>query len=294
MNDLLFSYIRWYDHISKNTNLEYTKTSILVYLGMPNKATEYKVILTEKVLEKTFFKFPFHWLGAKLSRFSYFQGLTLVITIPIQLFYIFKCKIFLVCTRFHNEKSLPVRQITWIMLTKTEIMRTISHFFGQNYFHNHDQNFKLCTHYENNFDQFFFAFSKLFIEPNFWTNFRFRLIWDSVRLSLFGRPRFELIWNSVRSSLFGRPRFKLIWNSVRLSLFSRPRFGLIWNSVRLSLFSRPRFGFIGNYVQLSPLVFLGCRNVAFFIMEASTDQKNFHDIMRINYVKGVHDLWIYS
>ena len=48
-------------------------------------------------------------------------------------------KIFLVCTRFHNEKSLPVRQITWIMLTKTEIMRTISHFFGQNYFHNHDQ-----------------------------------------------------------------------------------------------------------------------------------------------------------
>jgi len=156
-------------------------------------------------------------------------------------------KIFLVCTRFHNEKSLPVRQITWIMLTKTEIMRTISHFFGQNYFHNHDQNFKLCTRYENNFDQNFFAFSKLFIEPNFWTNFRFRLIWDSVHLSLFGRPRF----------------------------------GLIWNSVRLSLFSRPRFGLIGNSVQLSPLVFLGCCNVAFFIMEASTDQKNFHDIMRI-------------
>ena len=34
-------------------------------------------------------------------------------------------KIFLVCTRFHNEKSLPVRQITEIMLTKTEIMGTI-------------------------------------------------------------------------------------------------------------------------------------------------------------------------
>ena len=139
-------------------------------------------------------------------------------------------KFFLVCTRFHNEKSLPVRQITWIMLTKTEIMRTISHFFGQNYFHNHDQNFKLCTHYENNLTKIFFAFSKLLIEPNFGTNFRFRLIWDSVRLSLFGRPR---------------------------------------------------FGLIGNSVQLSPLVFLDCCNVAFFIMEASTDQKNFHDIMRI-------------
>ena len=97
-------------------------------------------------------------------------------------------KIFLVCTRFHNEKSLPVRQITWIMLTKTEIMRTIWHFFGQNYFHNHDQNFKLCTHYENNFDQNFFTFSKLFIEPNFWTNFRFILIWNSVRLFLFSLP----------------------------------------------------------------------------------------------------------
>ena len=67
-------------------------------------------------------------------------------------------KIFLVCTRFHNEKSLPVRQITEIMLTKTEIMGTIWHFFGQNYFHNRDQNFKICTHYENNFDQNFFAF----------------------------------------------------------------------------------------------------------------------------------------
>ena len=109
-------------------------------------------------------------------------------------------------------------------------MRTISHFFGQNYFHNHDQNFKLCTHYENNLTKIFFAFSKLLIEPNFGTNFRFRLIWDSVRLSLFGRPR---------------------------------------------------FGLIGNSVQLSPLVFLDCCNVAFFIMEASTDQKNFHDIMRI-------------
>ena len=29
------------------------------------------------------------------------------------------------------------------------------------------------------------------------------------------------------------------------------------------------------------LVGLGSCNVAFFIMEASTDQKNFHDIMRI-------------
>ena len=29
-------------------------------------------------------------------------------------------KIFLVCTRFHNEKSLPVRQITRIMLTKVK------------------------------------------------------------------------------------------------------------------------------------------------------------------------------
>ena len=131
-------------------------------------------------------------------------------------------KIFLVCTRFHNEKSLPVRQITWIMLTKTEIMITIWHFFGQNYFHNHDQNFKLCTHYENNFDQNFFAFSKLFIEPNFWTNFRFRLIRISVRLSLFGRPRFGLIGNSVRLFPFGRSGFRLNGNSVRLSLFGRP------------------------------------------------------------------------
>ena len=34
--------------------------------------------------------------------------------------------------------------------------------FGQNYFHNHDQNFKLCTHYENNFDRKSVILSPLF------------------------------------------------------------------------------------------------------------------------------------
>ena len=110
--------------------------------------------------------------------------------------------------------------------------------FLTKFWRNHDQNFKLCTHYENNFDQNFFSFSKLFIEPNFWTNFRFRLIWNSVCLSLFGQPR---------------------------------------------------FGLIGNSVQLSPLVFVGCCNFAFFIMEASTDQKNFHVILDKMFLKPHFD-----
>ena len=68
-----------HDHIPKKTILEYTKTSIVVYMSMPYNVTEYKVILVAKVLKNTFFRFRFHWLGAKLSWFSYFQGLTLAI-----------------------------------------------------------------------------------------------------------------------------------------------------------------------------------------------------------------------
>ena len=50
---------------------------------MSSNITEYKVILAEKVIENTFFRFRFHWLGAKLSRFLYLQGLTLIILIKL-------------------------------------------------------------------------------------------------------------------------------------------------------------------------------------------------------------------
>ena len=85
--------------------------------------------------------------------------------------------------------------------------------------------------------------------------------------------------------------FVLIMKIILTKIFSHflncllsPTFQQIFDldySVRLSLFGRPRFGLIGNSVRLSPLAFLGCCIVAYFIMEASTDQKNFHDIMRI-------------